>query len=473
MKQYFWIITAEPRVIMHPYRGDLEGQNVEGYQDQEGNYLFREMVEVIQEQGGGYVSYVWQFKDDPEKIEEKVSFVKEYEPWGWIVGTGIYLEEAYGDIGELTRSLLIASIIGLLLIGGLSLYLMRQGIQAEKHRQRILDRLFVSENRYKTLIEYMNEGVTIQDQNERITYVNTSFASMLGYSREELIGKKSFEFLDEKNRAVLDYNLEKRRQGKDNAYELEWKTKHDGRLITLVSPKPIRTNDGEYRGSFAVLTDITRKKAIEEELTNSINEKNVLLQEIHHRVKNNLQLIISMINLQKHQIPDERILRALTDTGNRIQALALIHELLYQSQDFYNINMNSFLNQLTLYLFSLFRPEEQQIDIVKQVEAITLELYQAIPVGLILNELLSNALKYAFDESGEHNRIEIHIARTHSSVVLEVSDNGVGLPDDLSIEETKNLGLQLVDILTTQLNGELEFPQVQHGTHVRITFPAS
>lgn len=204
------------------------------------------------------------------------------------------------------------------------------------------------------------------------------------------------------------------------------------------------------------------------ELTNSLQSKELLLKEIHHRVKNNLALTINFIKLQKFKINDKNIVNALTSIENRVYTMALLHSKLYESNNLDSINFNIYINQLIKDIQTTFE-ENLDVSIIIDVEDIFLDIDQAMPCGLIINECVVNALKYAFiDKTGI---LEIRFKKSNSEYILEIKDNGIGLKKDFKIEELTSLGLSLVNsIANTQLHGNLEIKK-EIGTHLIIKFP--
>jgi two-component sensor histidine kinase len=206
-----------------------------------------------------------------------------------------------------------------------------------------------------------------------------------------------------------------------------------------------------------------------EQVKISLNEKEVLLKEIHHRVKNNMQVITSLLSLQSKTIGDEKALAVFEDSQNRVKSMALIHETLYQSKDLSRINFAEYLQKLVAHVSRSYRIRPNAVRINLHVNDVSLPIDTAVPCGLIINELASNALKYAFpaDRKGEVN---ITFARADDQYTLCVSDTGVGLPPDFDPEQRKSLGMKLVRMLTTQLRGEMECRNGV-GTTFQITFP--
>jgi two-component sensor histidine kinase len=208
-------------------------------------------------------------------------------------------------------------------------------------------------------------------------------------------------------------------------------------------------------------------QAMNERLKESLDEKEVLLKEIHHRVKNNLQIISSLLNLQGHNIADESVKEAVKEGQSRVKSMALIHQTLYQSDRLARIGFQNYLEQLVGFLASSY--DVQGIKTSINAYEITLDIDTAIPLGLIVNELVSNAFKYAFDGS-DQGTIEVSITDLEKDgYLLTVADNGKGLPADLDISKSKSLGLKLVNILTRQLKGRLTVKS-ENGTIFEISF---
>ncbi len=471
-KDYFWIVNMEPTLIMHPYRTDLEGENVANYKDDNGTLVFMEMIDVVEAQSEGFVTYSWQKRDDAEKIGHKLSFVSVFEPWGWIVGTGIYLGEVEQEIAAVTRSMMLVS-SGVAIFIALLLFLMiREGISVQKGKTKVTSELAESEHRYRRLVEAMHEGMVGQDTNGCFNLVNRQFCSMTGFSADELIGKKVIDFLEGENLDIFRTEMEKRKTGKESVYTMEWKTKSGQRLVSLVSPRIVYDAAGELNGSFAVVTDITDLKKAEDELRNLLQEKTVLLKEVHHRVKNNLQLISSLFSLQSLNIKDVNVRNMLFDSQARIQTMSRVHEQLYQSDNFRYMSMSDFLEQLVLDVKSVYQEvDEEQIRFITDVENISLSVEQAIPCGLIMNELVSNSVKHAFSVEGNvqgRKKVSLFLREEGNRIVFGVEDNGKGLPEGFSIEGQSSLGMELISILTEQLSGKLSLGMSREKTGCRI-----
>lgn len=216
--------------------------------------------------------------------------------------------------------------------------------------------------------------------------------------------------------------------------------------------------------------DITERKQAEIQIQASLREKEVLLQEIHHRVKNNLQVITSLLDLQSQHIDEPAVLELFQESQNRVKSMALVHEKLYQSQDFASINFIEYIESLTSYLFQVYAVKAGPIALELDIARVNLTIDTAIPCGLIISELVSNALKYAFPDRRE-GTIKVALqSDDYEHYRIIVRDNGVGLPKNFNFKTSKSLGLQLVNVLTEQLDGLLEI-DCQYGTEFKICFP--
>lgn len=184
-KDYFWIQDIRPAMIMHPYRPELNGEDLLDFKDARGVRIFVEFSNLVQQEGEGYIDYVWQWKDDPDRLEPKESFVKLFEPWGWIIGTGLYIDDVSQEIAKIEKDITTTSVIVSIIIILLLLYVLQQSLKIEKGRQEVLDDLKESTERYHTVIETMTEGTLLVLDN-RCRYANSTFINMIGYSENQL-----------------------------------------------------------------------------------------------------------------------------------------------------------------------------------------------------------------------------------------------------------------------------------------------
>lgn len=232
----------------------------------------------------------------------------------------------------------------------------------------------------------------------------------------------------------------------------------------------IRDKEGNPVRMFGMVQDITERKNVEEQIVASLKEKEMLLREIHHRVKNNMQVISSLLWLQSGYIKDKKYLEMLRDSQNRITSMSLIHEKLYRSKDLAKIEFNEYIRDLANGLFQYHGVKTGTIELKINVDNVSLGILHAIPCGLLINELITNSLKYAFpkDRNGEIS-VSLHL-NDENVVELKVSDNGVGIPSDVDFRKTESLGLRLVTILAEdQLQGKIDLDR-SRGTEFIIKF---
>ncbi len=219
--------------------------------------------------------------------------------------------------------------------------------------------------------------------------------------------------------------------------------------------------------------EVNERTQAEEQIRESLKEKEVLLREIHHRVKNNLQVVSSLLNLQSGMIKDEQVSQALLESRSRIFSMTLIHEKLYQTNNFSSIDMRDYLQSLVAAILRLLPSSSRQIAVTYAIDPIHLSMDLVVPCGLIVNELVMNAAKYAFPEGSAGNlNVEMRLNESRTAVQLRVADDGVGLPKDFSIEQSKSLGMKLVNSLVNQIEGSLQMIS-ENGTVFLISFPYS
>ncbi|MDQ3110758.1 MAG: PAS domain S-box protein [Bacteroidota bacterium] len=217
-----------------------------------------------------------------------------------------------------------------------------------------------------------------------------------------------------------------------------------------------------------IANDITDKKMVDEQIRLSLKEKEVLLKEVHHRVKNNLQVISSILNLQSSYVKDKRVLEILLESQNRIKSMAFVHESLYQTKDFSNISFREYVENISRNLVHSYAATDSPPLLNLDLDDIQLNLDTAIPCGLIINELLTNSLKYAFPV-GKQGKIDITIREKDGNITINITDNGKGLPKEIDFRNTESLGLQLVVSLVEQINGKIRL-DTKKGTKFTIEF---
>ena len=245
--------------------------------------------------------------------------------------------------------------------------------------------------------------------------------------------------------------------------------RRDGSQLTVWSRWALQLNSkGKPVSTLEINSDITARKLADRQIRTSLREKEVLLKEIHHRVKNNLQVIASLLSLQAEHAGDPKILAMLDDMKTRVRSIAAIHEILYGSADLSRIDFASYLNSIADDLKSFYAASSDRIKVIVKSEPVPLDITQAVPCGLIVNELLTNSFKYAFpdDRSG---LIEVGFRCADEQCTLEISDNGISLPKNIEPQNAASMGLQLLTLLVQQIKGKLTVDR-QAGTRFNIVF---
>lgn len=329
--------------------------------------------------------------------------------------------------------------------------------------------ILAAKNFVDNIIGSMTELLIVTDVGGNVTRMNDAAATMLGYGADALIGTDIESILarraDETVRGVDLRAIEPA-----DSVELSCR-RADGREIpVLFSASALTDPDGQDIGFVCIARDITKLKDAENQMRVSLNEKEVLLKEIHHRVKNNMQVISSLLNLQGKQIKDEQARSIFQDSQNRVKSMALIHESLYQTDELSHIDVAEYLRKLITHISRSYQTQAENVRMRVNIGDIALGVDTAVPCGLIINELISNSLKHAFP-SGRGGEILIDLTAVGGGYKLTLSDDGIGLPKDLDIERAKSLGLKLVRTLTEQLRGEFSCTN-GHGTKFEISFPS-
>jgi len=332
-----------------------------------------------------------------------------------------------------------------------------------------IEALKESEAKYRSLFEGLNDAAFFADAATGIILeVNKQAEALWGYSKEELIGIRHTCLHPPDQENIWKNQFQKSFILQNvTGFDSEILKKNGMRVPVIISATVFKFQGRDY--IMGLFLDITERKETEKALSSSLKEKEVLLREIHHRVKNNMQIVISLLNLQARQIKDKQILEIFQESQNRIKAMALIHETLFQSPDLSRVDSGIYINKLANALFQVFGTRHQQIELIVAAEGIFLAIDDAVPIGLVINELLTNALKYAFPDDRE-GRIKIIMQIIRDKIELSVTDNGRGLPEAVNFEDTKTLGLILVKgLVEDQLEGELNVIR-DNGTCFIIRF---
>ncbi|BAZ33370.1 two-component sensor histidine kinase [Cylindrospermum sp. NIES-4074] len=350
-------------------------------------------------------------------------------------------------------------------------------ITEHKHAQQLLELQAV-------ITRNMAEGIClVRSADGVIVYANPKFEQMFGYESGELIGQHisvvNYEDEDTNAEAVYEAIAAAVAQNGEANYEVH-NLKKDGTSFWCMGTSSVFEHPEHGTVFVAVQQDITEKKQAEEQIKASLREKEVLLKEIHHRVKNNLGIVSSLLQMQCRRTQDSQASAILRDSQNRIASIALVHEKLYRSENLADIDFAQYIPDLTTHLFDSYNVSSSRIQLDIQVDDACLDVETAISCGLIINELISNALKYAFP-GDRQGKIQVRFCQECKSLesgqrqctwILKIQDNGIGLPEDYDTKKAKTLGLTLVQGLVKQLRGTIQINS-QEGTEFKIIFSKS
>lgn len=339
-------------------------------------------------------------------------------------------------------------------------------ITKRKNTEKVLAE---SEQKHRAYTELSFDAIFEIHRDGTITDCNQRACEMFEYDREELVGMNTRMLTPKQYRTTQPDMISEEVTTGSKAWERTYRKK-DGTLFPTEINTKLYKRGGQSR-VIAYVRDITEQKENEQTIKNSLKEKETLLAEIHHRVKNNLAIISGLLEMQTYNAEQDAIVKALKESQSRIQSIAMVHEKLYQSESFTNIPFDKYLDELLTLLANTFSGKHSLVKVKKDIHTVFLDVNQAIPCGLIFNELITNAYKHAFVEgNGEHEPI-IHVAlqKEGSDIILQVRDNGQGLPGNFTINEPSTLGTTLIQTLVEQLAGTLEFTS-DNGASFTVSF---
>jgi hypothetical protein len=324
-----------------------------------------------------------------------------------------------------------------------------------------------SAERIRLITDNLPALIAYVDNQQIYRFVNRRFEEW--YATADIPGKSLIEVAGAAKFEGIRHHVETALAGHSTSFEYS-RTYPDGQLRHVqISYIPHMGLEQTTLGFFTLVQDLTERKQAEEKIRASLEEKVVLLKEIHHRVKNNLQVISSLLYLQAERAKDDPVREILQDSQSRVKSMALIHEKLYQAKDLAHVDLAEYVQNLLSYLLRSYSAQAGSIQLDAHIDNIFLDIDLAMPCGLIINELVSNALKHAFP-NGRAGRIEVGLHKMDDDhVQLWVRDNGIGFPTILNDRQSSSLGLQLVSALVQQLDGTFE-RQCQRGTEFCIRF---
>ncbi len=335
-------------------------------------------------------------------------------------------------------------------------------------RRKIENKLKESEERFRTMAEYSPVMIWISDMDYNVIYANKTKLDFLRRPFDEVKEQKWIDTIhpDDRHR-FLGILARAYDTGGSLSTEIRVNCKENGDRYVMISAAPRKLPGGKMIGFTCTEVDITERLKVKKELEGSLREKEILLKEIHHRIKNNLQIISSLLNLQLNYLENEEIIEMLKSSQSRIRSMAMIHEKLYKTKELSNINFAEYTREFTTYLFNTYRSKIGSLRLNLDLSDIKLDINLSLSLGLILNELITNALKHAFPNN-KAGKLDVSLKEVGEQVQLIISDNGKGLPANFDIKSTNSLGLELVDSLVEQHKGSLEIKTNGH-TEFRIT----
>jgi len=328
-----------------------------------------------------------------------------------------------------------------------------------------------SQEKFRSVADSAVDGIITTDNNGKIILFNPSLENMFGYSIDEIKGKHATILMPDRYKKQFIDKLDRFKS--TGNHELDGKTFESLGLRKDGTEFPFEISIATWgpkgnKFTTSIIRDVTERKKTEKMLEKSLHEKEILLKEIHHRVKNNLMIISSLLNLQSDYIKDEESKNIFKESQNRARSMALIHERLYQSIDLKRMDFGDYIRSLSTELLHTYEVDPGLIKLKINVEDIFLDINTAIPLGLIVNELVTNSLKHAFPE-GNSGEINVDFHPIDDYYEFTVKDNGVGFPEDIDYQNTESLGLQIVTSLTDQIDGEITLDR-NNGTKFKITF---
>jgi|GEM_PF-513437 len=345
----------------------------------------------------------------------------------------------------------------------------RSDITQRKLSEEILRK---SEEKYRTLVEGTNAVLFTTNLHGIFTYANEAASNLLNLPMDKILGKFYLKFVHKEDRQKVHEHFIKKTLVEEKSSYLEFRYTNgndkEGWVSFLVNPL---IENGVFTGITGIAQDITQRKQVEKKIADSLKEKETLLKEVHHRVKNNMQIIYSLLNLQSGSIEDQSVLNIVKESQNRIRIMALLHEKLYQSKEISYIDLPGYIKEIIKNVVSSYILDMDKIKVDVDIDEFEVSIDAAISIGLIINELISNAVKYAFP-AGRKGRVRFLLKKNdNASHKMIISDNGVGFPSSINFKNTSSLGLQLVNTLVNQIEGSIQMNNSE-GTEFIIIFPS-
>ncbi|MBT4287438.1 MAG: PAS domain S-box protein, partial [Bacteroidetes bacterium] len=347
-------------------------------------------------------------------------------------------------------------------------------------RKQNENKLKESEEFFSQMLEQSIVSTQLLDPDGTCVRVNPKFCGLFGVESQNMVGYKIFE--DEAIKEsdayepLLDVFNNKNSRRWRNSFDISLASESSG--VKTTKPErvylenlsyPILDQEGNLQKVLIQHNDITEQKQSEEQIKASLKEKETLIDEIHHRVKNNIAIIASLLKMQSNSIEDPQIKEVLKESQNRVYAMSAVHETLHGSDNLSQIDLKTYLSKVTTSIFQTYSINPDKVKLNISVEEIPISIDQANPIGLVINELISNSLKYAFPDERK-GEITVSMKKLNKELELTIMDDGIGMPDELDWKNAKSLGLKLVRALVeNQLDGSIDM-ESNNGTKFTIKF---
>ncbi len=523
-KDYFWINDTHPTMIMHPYRPDLEGKDVTNTEDPAGMKLFQAFLQTVKTTGGGYVRYHWQWQDEPTRIFSKISYVQEYKPWHWVIGTGVYVEDVRAQIATITKRMTLIFLGILAIIAMLSVYIIWQGAAGEAHRLDMEKSLRKSENKYRLLAETAREIILLFDSNLRISYANTAWNRISGYPSAEMTDMTITEMIPADQRDAFTAKITQLGNNKPDDYLLETTFILKDQRAIIVEATFAKLETAEQMSTFLMTArDITEKKKIEaqakmqqEQLmqTDKMISLGTLVSGVAHEINNPISSV--MLNIQVfdklwhtvqpildnhyEQNPELEVgTMAYPQLRERMPRLLLysqegverVRRIVGDLKDFSGhkpsdlretVNLNQVVEKAIGLISSLIKQATTHFTVVYSENLPTIQGNSQRLSQVVIN-LVVNACQ-ALDDPQQCLQVTTGYIEESEEIFLEVRDTGPGMPAEILARikdpffTTKRdssgtgLGLSISDTIVRNHGGWLDFTSVlQEGTTATILLP--
>jgi len=523
-KDYFWINDTHPYMIMHPYRPDLEGKDVTEVTDPAGQKLFQDFLAAVKENGGGYVNYHWQWQDDPTRVFSKLSFVQEFPPWHWVIGTGVYVEDVHNQINAITRKMTIIFLVILLVIALLSVYIIWQGASVENRRRQMEVSLRKSENRYRLLTETAREMILVLDEAFHIIYANTAFSKNCGQAVDDVTDIPITRILPSEKQQPFFRKIDSVSSDENDPSMLETEfITADNRILPVEVNFALLDPQGGQSTILLTARDITDKKRAEAEAqmrqeqlmqTNKMVALGTLVAGVAHEINNPISSV--MLNFQAYERfwkASQPILDAYHAQNGTLEiggmdypqlrermpkllhftreGVARVKRIVGELKEFSRqnpaelreaVNLNHVVETSVGLLTGLLK---------KATTDLRLELDENLPtlpgnsqrLGQVVINLLVNACQ-ATDNQGKPIVIATSYLEESEEVVLEIRDQGIGMTREV-LDRIKDpffttkrdnsgtgLGLSISDTIIRNHRGWLHFKsEPGQGTTATVRLP--